>query len=79
MADSDFFTDFNKELTIEDGRILLEFKKCDYNLELYLAIYPVPSPIRAANEFPSPPRKARSKRYISLDLEDKDQSSVRYN
>jgi hypothetical protein len=32
MVDCDLFTDFNKELTIESGRLLLEFKKCDYNL-----------------------------------------------
>jgi len=34
MVDCDFFTDFNKELTVENNRILLEFKKSDYNLEL---------------------------------------------
>ena len=34
MADCDFFTDFNKDLTIEHNRILLEFKKSNYCLEM---------------------------------------------
>ena len=44
MVDCDYFTDFNKDLTIETNRILLEFKKCNYALELYPPIYPDPSP-----------------------------------
>ena len=38
MVDSDFFTEFNKFLVIEQNRILLEYKNCDYTLELYLLI-----------------------------------------
>jgi|JI6StandDraft_1071083.scaffolds.fasta_scaffold204797_3 hypothetical protein len=34
MVDCDYFTDFNRDLTIESNRIVLEFKKCNYNLEL---------------------------------------------
>jgi hypothetical protein len=34
MVDSDFFTEFNKFLIIEQNRILLEYKNCDYTLEL---------------------------------------------
>ena len=36
MVDCDYFTDFNKDLTIENNRILLEFKKSNYCLEMYL-------------------------------------------
>ena len=35
MVDSDFFTEFNKFLVIEQNRILLDYKNCDYTLELY--------------------------------------------
>jgi len=34
MVDSDFFTEFNKFLVIEQNRILLDYKNCDYTLEL---------------------------------------------
>ena len=36
MVDCDYFTDFNKDRTIEHDRILLEFKKSNYSLEMYL-------------------------------------------
>lgn len=38
MVDSDFFTEFNKFLVIEQNRILLDYKNCDYTLELYISI-----------------------------------------
>jgi hypothetical protein len=38
MVDCDYFTDFNKDLTIEDNRILLEFKKSNYSLEMYFLV-----------------------------------------
>ena len=49
MVDCDFFTDFNKDLTIESGRILLEFKECNYNLQLYSGPHPAPFPTLAAD------------------------------
>lgn len=34
MVDCDYFTDFNRELHFYDHRLVLDYKKCDYNLEL---------------------------------------------
>ena len=34
MVDCDFFTDFNKDLTLEQNRIVLEFKKSNYSIEM---------------------------------------------
>lgn len=57
MVDCDFFTDFNKELTVYSNRLLLEFKKCDYNLELYLyVLWLGPSPTPPAPRSPRNPK-----------------------
>jgi hypothetical protein len=34
MVDCDLFTEFNKFLIIEENRLLLDYKNCDYALEM---------------------------------------------
>lgn len=40
MVDCDLFTDFNRELIQEKNKILLDYKNCDYTVELYCLSYP---------------------------------------
>lgn len=35
MVDCTYFTDFNKELTLYEDRLVLDYRKCDYNIEMY--------------------------------------------
>lgn len=35
MVDCDYFTDFNRELTLHEDRLVLDYRKCDYNIEMY--------------------------------------------
>ena len=48
MVDSSYFTDFNRELTIHEDRLLLDYRKCDYNIEMYHWRDAGASPIRVA-------------------------------
>ena len=48
MVDSSYFTDFNRELTIHEDRLLLDYRKCDYNIEMYQWGDAGAFPIRAA-------------------------------
>ncbi len=52
MVDSDFFTEFNKFLVIEQNRILLDYKNCDYTLELYIYVDLVYFPMSLAKKYP---------------------------
>lgn len=63
MVDCDYFTDFNKDLTIEDNRIILEFKKSNYNLELYQSYHSGPSPSTDAKKLNEQTTTIVSKKY----------------
>ncbi len=39
MVDCDYFTEFNKLLLVEDSRILLDYKNCNYNIEMYIRLH----------------------------------------
>lgn len=65
MVDSDFFTEFNKFLVIEQNRILLDYKNCDYTLELYLCYLILGSfPTSLAKKSPKSPPTTSSKYFL---------------